>query len=47
MARVKQIREEVAALKELCRNLFTQKQVTLPRTLNPKPVASISASSRD
>ena len=35
MARVKRVQEEVAALKELCRDLLTQKQVP-PRNLNPK-----------
>ena len=30
VARVKLVQEEVAALKELCRDLLTQKQVALP-----------------
>jgi len=30
VARVKRLQEEVAAIKELCRDILTQKQVALP-----------------
>ena len=36
VARVKRLQEEVAAIKELCRDILTQKQVCAPLNPNPK-----------